>query len=506
VKVQILHLDATDDHVSTRDKLGWIQAPRVLLVWPRRGRVLNSRLDLKLVARAADRRGTRLGLVTHDPDVRDQARSLGIPVFDSVDDLPEDRWRTAGNGKAVRAPSRDKPFDLNQLRLARHPEVAAPSIRSRLGRGAAFALAILAVLVLLILIVPSADIVLVPRTERQSLALSFVLDADPNTSNSEGHLPARILETTISGELRTPTTGRALAPSSVAIGSVVFTNLTSESISLPTGTGVRPSGPDAPIRFTTLEPVTLEAEEGAEANAGIQAVNPGPSGNLAAGLLDAVEGEIGLQVSVTNPEATRGGGSGPQPGVSARDASDLELEVRQLLIRQAEGALADQLGDDEVLAPASMTLSQVIEKDFDHEVGEPAESLSLSMRASVTGRAYSRSDIVALAQGSLDADLPEGEQAVPGSLSYEEASPSQTASSTPVTIRVHAWREVFSLLDTARAGRLVRGLDRAGAIAILARQFELGGLPRIRLRPAWWPRLPLLEIRIGVHWPWQTLG
>ena len=34
MKEQILHLDAHDDFISARDKMGWAQTGRVLLVWP----------------------------------------------------------------------------------------------------------------------------------------------------------------------------------------------------------------------------------------------------------------------------------------------------------------------------------------------------------------------------------------------------------------------------------------------------------------------------------------
>ncbi|MCJ7708643.1 MAG: hypothetical protein MUO38_13640, partial [Anaerolineales bacterium] len=98
MKVQIIHLDPQDDRISVSDKLGWVQAPRVLLVWPSHGRLLSQRLDLVLLQRRARRVGAHLGLVTHDPEVRDHAQSLGIPVFDSPDNLPEEGWRRKAGG------------------------------------------------------------------------------------------------------------------------------------------------------------------------------------------------------------------------------------------------------------------------------------------------------------------------------------------------------------------------------------------------------------------------
>jgi hypothetical protein len=185
---------------------------------------------------------------------------------------------------------------------------------------------------------------------------------------------------------------------------------------------------------------------------------------------------------------------------------DLELEVRRIILSQAERPLVDELRNDEVIAPASITISQVLERQFDHEIGEPAESLKLHLTAVVSGLAYSRSDLVALAEQSLDANMPARMLAVPGSLGYEESPATEGAGSSPASISLRVWREIYPRLDAELARKLVRGSDEATAIATLARQFELGALPRIRLHPAWWPRMPLLEVRIAVLSPWGNRG
>lgn len=503
MKVQIIYLDASDDQVSARDKLGWVQAQRALLVWPRRGSVLASRLDLKLIQRMAQHKGIALGLVTHDPVVRDHALDLGIPVFDSVDELPEDRWHVARNGRPRPAATHVVSGDLVELGKRASAQRNGQSRVVGPGRWLVFVPAVAAVLGLLIVVAPSADIIVVPKTERQSLDLSLRLDADGGT-DSAGHLPARRLETTLSAELRTPTTGSALAPAGLARGTIEFTNLTGEPITIPAGTGVRTSGTGTSIRFLTLEPLKLEDKEGAQASVDVQAVAPGPSGNLPPGSLDAVEGPVGLIVSANNPEPTGGGRNGPQPGVSARDAQDLEVEVRRLLLSQAEHTLGDEVRDDEVLAPDSIAISQVLKETYDHRIGEPAESLKLQLSATLSGLAYSRSDLVDLAAQNLDASLGQGMQAVPGSLGYEDLITADDIAAPPSAVRIRVWREVFPRIDTALARRIVRGLDQPTAIVALAREFQMGSLPRIRVYPAWWPRLPLLEIRIGVHTPWVT--
>src|SRR5579859_6089465 len=93
MRLQIIQLEPYDDVASVRDRLGFVQADRVLLVWPKAGTVLTRKLDLVLVQRAAARSGMRLALVTHDPEVTTSATELNISVFGSVDAGSTIRWK-----------------------------------------------------------------------------------------------------------------------------------------------------------------------------------------------------------------------------------------------------------------------------------------------------------------------------------------------------------------------------------------------------------------------------
>ena len=66
MKTQILQLESHDDAISTRDKMGWGQTRRVLLIWPARGRVLTRQLDLILLLRHSLTLGVQLALVMDD--------------------------------------------------------------------------------------------------------------------------------------------------------------------------------------------------------------------------------------------------------------------------------------------------------------------------------------------------------------------------------------------------------------------------------------------------------
>ena len=84
MKTHVIQLDRHDDVTSVTDKITWSKSNRVLLVWPRRGQVLNRPLDLQLIQRACAGLGADLACVADDNDVLDHAKELGIPVFRSA--------------------------------------------------------------------------------------------------------------------------------------------------------------------------------------------------------------------------------------------------------------------------------------------------------------------------------------------------------------------------------------------------------------------------------------
>ncbi|HQL39913.1 MAG TPA: hypothetical protein PKV95_10590 [Anaerolineaceae bacterium] len=93
MKTQVIQLERYDDVISTRDKLGWSKAPRVVLVFPTRGRILQRKLDLILLIRYARLQAMQIALVTMDPVVRDHATEVGLPFFTSIRQAQRKAWR-----------------------------------------------------------------------------------------------------------------------------------------------------------------------------------------------------------------------------------------------------------------------------------------------------------------------------------------------------------------------------------------------------------------------------
>src|SRR5574338_373405 len=93
MKTFIVQLETHDDVISARDKISWAKARRVLLVWPRKGSVLERPVDLLVLARHAKQNGAQMAVVTRSPKVKTYAAELGIPVFSSAAQAQGVVWR-----------------------------------------------------------------------------------------------------------------------------------------------------------------------------------------------------------------------------------------------------------------------------------------------------------------------------------------------------------------------------------------------------------------------------
>jgi hypothetical protein len=107
-------------------------------------------------------------------------------------------------------------------------------------------------------------------------------------------------------------------------------------------------------------------------------------------------------------------------------------------------------------------------------------------------------DLNALGEAVLDANLPPGFAALPGTLEIEHlGKPSVDASGAarfPVRIR----RALVAQLPVGEAISLSLGRTPEQARARLSAALPLASPPLIRLWPAWWPRLPLLPFQVSV--------
>lgn len=506
MKTQVLQLEAHDDVISTRDKLGWKQTGRILLVWPRKGRVLQRRYDLVILWRHVQALGGQLALVTGDSQVRFHAARIGLPVFKSVEQAQHTPWRRARRRRWRLRRRAEAPPDLQALRQAARP--AAPAwLDHPAFRLVFFSLGVLAALAVAAALLPSARIELVPALESQQVAIDVQASAAFSGVSLSGRLPARLVEVEVEGREQIPASGSQLVPQTPASGSVVFTNLTGVALELPAGSIVT-TGQAPRIRFATTRPGSLPGEAGSLLTLPVQAVNPGESGNLPAASLTALEGPAGLNVAVTNPAPTTGGGDQAVPAPSQADRQRLYAQLAAGLEQTAAGELLGSPGTPGLIDPGDLlltpqpALAEVLEEIYTPADDSPSASIELSLRLRFQVQVVRQADLQALAAAVLDANLPAGYRPAGGEiLIRNQAAPVVDAGGTAAW-RIQASRPIQAHPDPQATAALLTGLSPQQAAARLAERLDLAQAPNIRLFPAWWPRLPLLAFRITV----QTAG
>ena len=501
MKTQILQLEPHDDVISTRDKMGWGQAARVVLVWPKRERILVRKLDLLLLQRHALKMGAQLALVTNDPDVRFNARQLAIPVFKNLRQAHSSRWRVGRRPSRSLERRQPRP-DFEAMRQEIRP--AQPAWYNRpLFRRALHIISIFAALALLALFLPGGRITLRPRTQPQEIRFTVSAGPTVRTVNVTGDLPARSASVIVEAQDQISTTGSLLVPEKASLGRVEFTNLTDASVAVPTGTVVTTlaSGDQEPVRFSTT--VSANLAPGGSVLISIRCLQAGRLGNFPADQIKAIEGPLGLRLSVTNPSATTGGSEQPAAAPTLADARKLYERLLAALQTTALQELSGTgLGQANIPIEPTLSLASILEETYspplvDGSFNQPATQLTLRLRLEFEGLVVSNQDLQEVSMRILDANLPQGYQPVTGTLEFEHLSSPVVDEDSTARWRMLARRQLQADIDEQQALSLARGLAPDQAEAALE-QSLLVEEAKIHLSPDWWPRLPWLLFRIQV--------
>lgn len=492
MKLQIIQLESEDDHITVRDKLATAKAERVILVWPFRGRILTRRLDIQLIDRAAKQRGIQLGLLTFDPDVLQHAQAVAVPVFDSLEAVPENNWPAPVFHRPGRRSSADRKS------RSRPREVEGKTLQPAVRMGV-FTVAILALITAIVLIYPHADIALLPDLHKQTIQFNFRLNPDLERAGNTTEIPARRIEVEVQGEQRLAASGSISVPTVRATGKALITNLTEEEIIVPAGTGVRAAA-QPELRFSTTEKATIPPEQ--ETEVPIIAIDPGSGSNLPAGSVDTVDGALGLSIRVINPDPTSGGANQLRSAVTNQDIEDLETALTMRLLEEAQVMLNAQLNSNEQLSADSLLVSEVLESRYDAARGDSTETLGFSATLLVSGLAYKLADVGNLAASALLDALAPDQGARPGTLAVESIE--ETAASGSAMLTVVASQSTFDLIDVEELKRRVRGKSVEDAIVTLVEEHDLAASPAVVTSPGWFKRLPWLTMRIDMRWVWEA--
>jgi hypothetical protein len=502
MKTQILRLDPHDDVISTRDKMNWGQTGRVLLVWPKRGRLLRRRVDLVLLQRHSSSLGAQLALITGDPVVRFNAYQLAIPVFKSLRQAQSAHWRVERRRRVrptppARTPQPKSLEELEELRQAAHPPVQGWLVQpaARIGF---FTLSVLAVLALAAILLPGAQVNLTPQTKTQTLTVTVRASPTQENVNLSGIVPARAVTVIVEGRDLLKVSGVTKNPDRTASGKVVFTNLSDQPVNIPLGLVVRDLA-DPPVRFTTIQTSELDAGPGITTTLAVRALNPGEAGNLPAGALTAIEGSLGLSLAATNTHPTLGGSDRDLPLPTSQDRQRLYEKLETALRQSARTELETQLTQGDLIFTQTLTITRMLEQSYTPADDQPSGQLELSLRLEYQAMSAARNDIDNLATVLLDANLPAGYAPLPDTLAVKQVTPVVIESANHARWQFTAQRLLSPVIPSSQAITLILGAPPAQAVKRLSDTWPLAEDPVIRLAPPWWPRLPSLPFRISIN-------
>lgn len=496
--VAVIHLARQDDIAVVQAKLRAAPERGAVLVVPGGTRLFRREVDFALLRRCITGRGLPVVLVSHDPQVRSLARRHGFPVSRLV-------------GRAAK-----KARSLARQRLRhRRPRPAIgrrSSVRPR-ARGGWEEWLLLLVLIMgaalagaggALLVWPQATITVVPQGGILEQQVPLIADSSIDlVDNDKMEIPARVIRAEIKGGAQVSTLAYEDAPDAKATGQVVFINRTSEPVEVPAGTVVATSA-GTTIRFVTLEKASLTAGVGSVADAGIEALDPGLSGNVSPFLINRVtDAALALRVRVTNEQPAEGGSVKQVGVVTAADRQRLRAMLLQQLHQEAHAELGSELDPEEFLPIESVSVA-VLDETYDHLLGEATDFLGMTMRVQTQGLVFDPSQAREVARAVLERAVPEG-RTLQREGFYAEvvqagmAEPDPDEERSPrvrLVMKARGWSE--AVISPGRVISLVQGKSIPDAVAELRSGLPLKEPPLLSVEPEWWDRVPWLPFRIRV--------
>ncbi len=467
---------------------------------------------LHSLRRQADAQGVDVALVTRDERLRTQAAEVGLPVFGSVQGAQAHPWRLAPSQLEFIPPSpaRDVREPVSVKRrgrlVARFRTVQLASGQRRPLPFLLETLLLLGVLLLFVtaisavaaFIVPAATVRLVPAKEPLAETITVTARSDVEAANmSQRVLPARRIGQRVEVEGTIQATGVEFAPDQPAQGVVVFTNRRAEAQQIPPGTVVATST-GSNVSFETVQPVTLPGGVGSQVTAPIQALEPGPVGNVRAFSINTIVGPLAVTANVINPSGASGGSVIEAPVVKQADKDALRAQLEGQARQKAYLALGELLREGEFV-PSETVGTLVIDETYDRFTDEAADEVTLRLRMLATALAVDGAAADEMALRAMGEKIPRRSQMLSDSVRFNRgpATVSQEGDVVVISFPNTASSVVVLDIDPAAVRSAIRGMRPAEAIAAMQANWRLQTAPELTLGPDWIE--PLLR-RLDFDW------
>ena len=495
---QVFYLESNDDLPMIKEMLSWSKAQRVILVVHPRSRVLRSKVNVKLLHRSGINLGKDVALVTADWATRDLAYEVGMPTFLSVERATRSGW--SGKSELDELPLLERRLEKPRRRKksAWQMKSESPRLFQTIIASLLVALIILMLAGSALLLLPGATVKLVPETE--TIERMIEIKADPNVDRIDYEtkvVPARLLGVEVDGSTQIPTSAKRDSPDTRAKGNVVFVNQLSQPVNIPVGTVIATSA-GTPIRFSTVEGVTLPGQRRGTVEASVIAMDPGPSGNVQPFMINKVEGSLATQVQVVN-DLPMSGGSVRQVGVVTQaDKDQARIILLQQLQQEALAQLQAELGEQEFVPPESIQIFPLSET-YDRFVGEQSDVLGFSMRIAGRGTVIGGYNANALILDQLERSIDAKYRLLPQGLVFQPGEVLDVDDNGAVLFKMRVLGNVGYRVSRTEVVQAIQGKPVDLALDYLSRNHILREPPIITVVPDWLGRMPFVPFRIQVQ-------
>jgi hypothetical protein len=496
MKTAILQLDQFDNVLSIKEKISWSKTQRVLLVWPNKGKINLSLLDVLLILRYAENLGAQVSIVSDDPVIMMQMNEIGISCFTSIPEAQKKPWRkpkikNRSVVKKLEDPDRQK-LDSDS-RLVESPKTISTKMRWLI-----FVLGLLATLLLILIFIPSATVTIFPDTITQELEMSFHADPTIKDTNLSGAIPALQVTVVVEKEFEGKSSGTINFPGEKATGEVTFTNLSDKVINIPKGTIVS-TDRDPEIRFETTKNSVLASGIDSEITVPVECLTGGTKGNLSKGKIVLIESELGGELSVYNEKMTDGGTDLKTFSPTETDYDKLKEDSIKSIKSAAIVEIKNLYPDSFLVPTETMKITQYISEERIPEVGFPADQFRLNIKAEVSAWIVLKKDVENPLKSALETDLPKKYMPVDDKVDFHVVNDSVIFQNDSLWWNVVATRNIIPEINQELLIQKILGKKLETANVLIRSEFLQSEAPRINIYPDFWKFLPYLPFQIKLE-------
>ena len=399
--VEIIKLQGFDNFYSLMDRLHQRDvsgqgSQRMLLVWPPRGRILETPMEFGRLRAWAVRNDYEIALVIPGDDVSlNMAKEQGLPAFKSIREANEAKWKPLDELPEIGEPAER----VRNLALLRKDIEQSQRPKTPLGiRLLFFLLALAAIALALYAVIPHARVDITPYLTRKSINMTIWTDDRLDTPTLAGGIPTveKRLELTLTAVV--PASGQVKIESGIAVGEITVRNTCDRIYASSAGVQVGTSEDfEQGINFVTLDDAILDPGE--ERTLRIEAVSGGAAWNLPAESIRFAEYPKNLCWEVQQPKPTANGSEGVYAAPNDADRLAARENIAAQVKEAALAALANDPEGADLMPLGEPVVTAIKQEQIQPDTGFASETLTLRQTMDVSIRSVRRSDMESIIRG-----------------------------------------------------------------------------------------------------------